>query len=52
MKILLTITALPIFLVGVISMSDRWGAFDKAALLAFTLVSLIVLSKGMANDKA
>jgi hypothetical protein len=52
MKILLAITAFPIFLAGAITMSDRWATSDKAALLAFLIVGLIVASKGIANDKA
>tara|TARA_R110000803_G_scaffold841_3_gene2922 strand:+ start:410 stop:694 length:285 start_codon:yes stop_codon:yes gene_type:complete len=52
MKILLVITAFPIFLTGAIVMSDRWTTYDKIALAALVIVGLIVASKGIANDKA
>jgi hypothetical protein len=52
MKILLVITAFPIFLTGAIVMSDRWTTYDKISLAALVIVGVIVASKGIANDKA
>jgi len=52
MKILLAITAFPIFFTGAITMSDRWTTFDKASLSALVIVALIMTAKGIGNVKA